>query len=45
MAVMKLSRAERCNQTKARNQLRREQFASKEFKSGKLTRKQIMHRL
>jgi len=45
MAIQKLSRSERCNQTKARNQLRREQFASAEYKSGKLSRKQIMHRI
>ena len=45
MAVLKLTRTQRCNQTKARNQLRREQFASAEYKSGKLTRKQIMHRI
>ena len=45
MAKMKLTRPERCNQTKARNALRKEQFASREFQTGRLTRKQIMHRL
>lgn len=45
MATKKLDRPERCQQTKARNEHRRNQFASHEFKTGKLTRKEIMHRL
>lgn len=41
MATQKLSRTERNAQTKARNQRRKQLFASDSYKSGKLTRCQI----
>lgn len=41
MAIQKLSRSERNAQTKARNERRKELFASIAYKSGKLSRCQI----